>query len=317
MRKLIIVLWMVLCSIASAAPQVTVSIGIDLPAYPELVPVPGYPVYFAPRVDANYFFYDGAYWVYERDNWYRSSWYSGPWQFVAPQAVPLFILRVPVRYYRQPPAYFGGWRSDAPPRWGDHWGNAWEERRRGWDHWNRSAVPAPAPLPVYQRQYSGDRYPRAEQQQILQSQNYRYQPRETTGQQRYQTQRAQSEPNPPLSSPQGRQGASQSQERIPPTQDPRGSSRPPSLQQGAAAATRGLPEQRGEDVQRRPATQTPPQQSAAPAQYQRQQPPQGAGQQQQQPHGQDKGSHGKGTPQEPKGQEKGHDKGEQRGGERN
>jgi hypothetical protein len=284
MRKLIFVLWMVLGSIASAAAQVTISIGIDLPAYPQLVPVSGYPVYFAPRVDANYFFYDGGYWVYERDNWYRSSWYNGPWQFVAPEAVPLFILRVPVRYYRQPPAYFGGWRSDAPPRWGDHWGNAWEERRRGWDHWNRSAVPAPAPLPVYQRQYSGDRYPRAEQQQILQSQNYRYQPRETTGQQRYQTQRAQSEPNLSLSSPQGRQGP---------------------------------PQQKGEDVQRRPATQAPHEPSAAPAQYQRQQTPQGAAQQPQQPHGQDKGSQGKGPPQEPKGQEKGHDKGEQRGGERN
>jgi hypothetical protein len=315
MRKLIIVLWMVLCSIASAAAQVTVSIGIDLPAYPELVPVPGYPVYFAPRVDANYFFYDGAYWVYEGDNWYRSSWYSGPWQFVGPEAVPLFILRVPVRYYRQPPVYFGGWRSDAPPRWGDHWGNAWEERRRGWDHWNRSVVPAPAPLPVYQRQYSGDRYPRAEQQQILQSQNYRYQPRETTGQQRYQTQRAQSEPNTPASSPPGRQGASQ--ERISPAQDPRGSSRPPPLQQGAAAATRGPPQQKGEDVQRRPATHAPSQPSTAPAQYQRQQLPQEVAHQQQQPHGQDKGSQGKGPPQEPKGQEKGHDKGEQRGGERN
>jgi hypothetical protein len=40
MRNLIIVLWMLLCSIATATAQVTVSIGIDLPAYPELIPVP-------------------------------------------------------------------------------------------------------------------------------------------------------------------------------------------------------------------------------------------------------------------------------------
>jgi hypothetical protein len=316
MRKLIIVLWMVLCSVASAAAQVTISIGIDLNAYPELVPVSGYPVYFAPRVDANYFFYDGAYWVYERDSWYRSSWYNGPWQFVAPESVPLFILRVPVRYYRQPPAYFGGWHSDAPPRWGDHWGNAWEERRRGWDRWNRSAVPAPAPLPVYQRQYSGDRYPRAEEQQILQSRNYRYQSRETTGQQRYQTQRAQSDLTAPVSSPQGRQATSQ--EKIPAAQDQRGSTRPSSLQQSAAPTSRGPPPQsEGEDVRRRSAAPAPAQQSAPPAQYQRQQPPQGATQQQQPPHGQDKGAQGKGPPQEPKRQEKGHDKGEQRSGERN
>ena len=48
---------------------------------------------------------------------------TGPGNSWTPTAVPLFVLRVPVRYYRQPPAYFHGWRSDAPPRWGDHWGN--------------------------------------------------------------------------------------------------------------------------------------------------------------------------------------------------
>ena len=69
-----------------------VSIGINLPVYPELVPVPGYPVYYAPQVNSNYFFYDGVYWVYEQDNWYTSSWYNGPWQLVAPEVVPLFVL---------------------------------------------------------------------------------------------------------------------------------------------------------------------------------------------------------------------------------
>jgi hypothetical protein len=206
MRNGLIVLWMLLGSITSAAAQVSVgiglpgvSIGINLQVFPELV----YPVYYAPQVNSNYFFYDGMYWVYQRDNWYASSWYNGPWGLVAPEAVPLFVLRVPVRYYRQPPAYFRGWRSDAPPRWGEHWGNAWEQRRRGWDNWNRSSVPPPAPLPVYQRQYSGNRYPRAEQQPVLHSQNYHYQPHDAVVQQHYQAQRVQSAP---ASSPQGRQG---------------------------------------------------------------------------------------------------------------
>ena len=172
MRKPLVVLWLFFCSIASAAAQVSVgiglpgvSIGINLPVYPELVPVPGYPVYYAPRLNSNYFFYDGMYWVYQRDNWYASSWYNGPWGLVPPQAVPLYVLRIPVRYYRQPPVYFRGWRTDAPPRWGEHWGGQWEQSRSGWDHWNRNAVPAPAPLPSYQRQYSGNRYPRPDQQQ--------------------------------------------------------------------------------------------------------------------------------------------------------
>jgi hypothetical protein len=165
-----------------------VGIGINVPLYPDLIPVPGYPVYYAPQVNSNYFFYDGMYWVYQQDNWYVSSWYNGPWTFVAADAVPLFILRVPVGYYRQPPGYFRGWPSDAPPRWNEHWGNAWEQRHRGWNNWNRSSVPTPAPLPVYQRQYAGNRYPRAEQQRVLQSQNYRYQPKDAIVQQHYRRQ---------------------------------------------------------------------------------------------------------------------------------
>ena len=184
LRNILILSWILTCSLASAEAQVSigiglpnVSIGINLPLYPELVPVPGYPVYYAPRLNANYFFYDGMYWVYQDDNWYASSWYNGPWWIVQPEIVPLFILRIPVRYYRQPPVYFRGWHSNAPPRWGQHWGHGWEQRRKGWDHWKRSSVPARAPLPVYQRQYKGERYPHFEQQQKLRSQHYRYQPR--------------------------------------------------------------------------------------------------------------------------------------------
>lgn len=203
MRYGLIVLWMLFWSVTSAIAQVSigiglpgVSIGINLPLFPELVRVPGYPAYYAPRLNSNFFFYDGMYWVYQGDNWYASSWYNGPWGFVAPDLVPLFILRIPVLYYRNPPAYFHGWRQDAPPRWGEHWGNEWERHRSGWDRWNHSSAPAPAPLPVYQRQYSGDRYPRVEQQQELQSRNYRYQPREAVVRQHYQGQAVQRAPAP-------------------------------------------------------------------------------------------------------------------------
>ena len=116
MRNAIVFVLMLLSSATSALAQVSigiglpgVSIGINLPVYPELVRVPGYPVYYAPRLSANFFFYDGLYWVYRDDNWYASSWYNGPWGPVGRGAVPLFVLRVPVRYYRQPPSYFQGW----------------------------------------------------------------------------------------------------------------------------------------------------------------------------------------------------------------
>ena len=295
MRNVLISLWfMLLCSITSAAAQVSVgiglpgvSIGINLPVYPELVPVPGYPVYYAPQVSSNYFFYDGMYWVYQRDNWYASSWYNGPWMLVAPEVIPVFVLRVPVRYYRRPPAYFRGWRSDAPPRWGEHWGNSWEQRRNGWDMWDRGAVPPPAPLPIYQRQYSGNRYPRVEQQQVLQTQNYRYQPQDAVVRQHYQAQPVQSAPAP---APQARQSVPQ--ERSAP-QDQRAYRPPSSVPPNAPPAQRGQPPQAGGgDVQRPVATQALPQQGA-PHPSQPQQPQQAQRQQQTRAQGPDNGPQGK------------------------
>ena len=101
MRHGLTVLWMVVWSVTSAVAQVSigiglpgVSIGINLPFYPDLVRVPGYPVYYAPRLDSNFFFYDGMYWVYQEDDWYASSWYSGPWARVAP-AVPVGHFKIP------------------------------------------------------------------------------------------------------------------------------------------------------------------------------------------------------------------------------
>ena len=233
MRDRLIVLPMLLASAlflssAPATSQVSfsigvnvpgVSIGINVPAYPQLVPVPGYPVYYAPRVESNYFFYDGMYWVYQQDNWYASYWYDGPWGIVAPQAVPVYILRIPVRYYRRPPPYFHGWRPEAPPRWGERWGHEWERDRNGWDRWDRRSSPRPAPLPTYQRQYTGPRYPSAEKQPELHSRNYRYQPREPVVREHYQAQRAIAPPRA-AQSKQGtaHRGADQDQQRYAPAQ---------------------------------------------------------------------------------------------------
>jgi hypothetical protein len=350
MRYVLIVLWMLFGSVTSAVAQVSVgiglpgvSIGINLPLYPELVPVPGYPVYYAPRLNSNYFFYDGMYWVYQGDNWYASSWYNGPWGLVGPEVVPLFVLRIPVRYYRDPPGYFRGWRSDAPPRWGEHWGNQWEQHRSGWDKWDRRSAPAAAPLPVYQRQYSGNRYPRVEQQQALRSQNYHYQSRDAVVRQHYQEQAVQRAPAP---SQRGQQGAPQ--ERSSRQQDIQRSNPPPSVQQSAptapraqppqkggenvqrlapaqappqrggenvqrSAPTQALPQRGGENVQRSTPTQAPPQQRGPAAQDQSRQPQQGAVKREQQTPrpSQEKIPQGKGASQEPgrgQGQEKDREK---------
>lgn len=155
-----------------------VSIGIRQPVYPKLVLVPGHPVYFDPAADSNYFFYDGLYWVYRGDGWYASEWFDGPWGLVTPEGVPVTLLRVPVSHYRHPPEAFLGWLRDAPPRWGERWGADWERRRPGWNRPDHRGEPAAAPLPTYQRHYTGDRYPRPDQQPALHDDMYFYAPRD-------------------------------------------------------------------------------------------------------------------------------------------
>jgi len=300
MRNRLIALLMLLGAMAPAGAQVSigvglpnVSIGINLPVYPNLAVVPGYPVYYAPRLNANYFFYDGFYWVYQGDSWYSSSWYNGPWVAVAPDVVPVYVLRVPVRYYQAPPLYFRAWQIDAAPRWGDHWGGEWAQHHSGWDQWNRASAPAPAPLPVYQRQYSGSRYPRVEQQVTLQSQNYRYQPSDPVVRQQFQAQQAAAPQHaqaarvqsPPNRAEQAQQPQVQAQRTQPPAQRsaqqaaPDRASAPPVTQHVPPQRQAAAPAQHAQPAQQRasekapksepltmsgpPAKQERPQQSAA------------------------------------------------------
>ena len=261
MRYGLIVLSMLFWSVPPAIAQVSIgiglpgaSIGINLGSAPELVRVPGYPVYYAPRLNSNYFFYDGMYWLYQGDNWYASSWYNGPWGLVAPEVVPLFVLRIPVRYYRNPPVYFRGWSGEAPPRWGEHWGHEWAQRRSGWDRWNHGSAPAPAPLPLYQRQYSGDRYPGLDQQRALQSQNYRYQPHDAVARQHFEEHAV---PRPPAPFQREQQGAPQVRST---RQQDFQRSNPPTPRQGGPAVARSQPPQGGvEHIQRPAPIQAPPQ----------------------------------------------------------
>jgi hypothetical protein len=133
MRRRMLVCGLVLLALSGSASlgnaQVSVNIGINLPAPPELVPVPAIPVMYAPGVGANYFFYEGGYYVFANGGWYVSPRYNGPWALVAPEFVPRPILTVPVQYYRVPPSAWRGWRREAAPRWEPHWGQRWEEHR--------------------------------------------------------------------------------------------------------------------------------------------------------------------------------------------
>ncbi len=187
MRKILVAISVALAAAAAvpASAQLSfgyssggVHLGINVPVYPRLVPVPGDPVYYAPNLDQNYFFYDGLYWLFYVGDWYESEWYNGPRNVVGPDYVPLYVLRVPLRYYHRRPAYFRGYALNSAPPWHRHWGRDWENRHRGWDHWDRRHEPGLAPLPDYQRRYSGNRYPDWRRQHEESQRNYRYTPRD-------------------------------------------------------------------------------------------------------------------------------------------
>ena len=98
----------------SAAAQVSVNIGINVPAPPHLVVVPATPVMYAPAVEANYFFYGGKYYVFHEGAWFLAPAHGGPWTFLAVEHVPPPLRRVPPGYYKIPP----GHRKDkGPPPW--------------------------------------------------------------------------------------------------------------------------------------------------------------------------------------------------------
>jgi hypothetical protein len=176
-KVLIVAVFLIIAGAPRVEAQVSVNVGVNLGVFPNLVAVPDYPVYYAPAVHANYFFYDGLFWVFNVNDgyWYSSSWYNGPWVYVEPFYVPQPILVVPYRYYRVRPVYWSGWVLEQPPRWGVQWGSAWEVRRSGWERWDRRHYVI-APLPLFQREYVRERYPSPERQVIIYKEKYTYKP---------------------------------------------------------------------------------------------------------------------------------------------
>jgi len=268
-------------------PRLDVGIGYDVPAYPDLRLVPGYPVYYAPGLDANYFFYDGMFWIFQGENWYSSAWYNGPWQGVDPDAVPDYLLRVPVGYYVRPPRFFGLWQRDAPPRWGEHWGAAWTQQRGNWDRWDRRFVPAAAAPPVYQRQYTGARYPRADEQVVLRRQQDHYQPQDPAVRRVLEAQqRAPDRRRAPSSGAAPQQWpAREAGHTAPPQQRPQETAHvPPQQQRPQEAAHAPAQQQRPQETAHaREAQQRPQEPASAPAPQQRPQEAARAPTQQQRP----------------------------------
>jgi len=140
---LLVAIALVVTLAVPAAAQVRVDIGINLPAPPALVVVPGAPVYYAPQAPANVFLYGHQYWAFTNGGWYVGPNWNGPWAVVEPAYVPVPVLRVPVAYYPRPPGQWRGWQRTAPPHWDPHYGRGWQETasERDWrereEHWDR------------------------------------------------------------------------------------------------------------------------------------------------------------------------------------
>jgi len=72
---------------------------------PQLVVVPGSPVFYAPGVEMNVFAYGGRYYSFHHDRWFVAPRPGAPWVAIAPGRVPQPVLGVPVAYYKVPPGH--------------------------------------------------------------------------------------------------------------------------------------------------------------------------------------------------------------------
>jgi hypothetical protein len=104
---------------SATASDVKIHIGLGIPpmvltAPPQLVVVPGTPVYYAPDVSANLFFYKGRYYTVANGVWAMAPAYTGPWAVIQIGQVPTPVVAVPVEYYKIPP---GQLKKHGPPPW--------------------------------------------------------------------------------------------------------------------------------------------------------------------------------------------------------
>ncbi len=113
-------------ALPAQAQNISVGINIGSPpppppivvaAPPQLIAVPGTPVYYAPGLSMNFFFHKGQYYTFHDSSWFVATAYNGPWRFVAVEHVPQPILAVPVKYYKVPP---GQLKKDGAPPWAGH-----------------------------------------------------------------------------------------------------------------------------------------------------------------------------------------------------
>jgi hypothetical protein len=84
-------------------PPPVVVVPTVVTAPPQLVAVPGSPVFYAPGISLNLFVYGGRYYTFHEGTWFAAATYGVPWKAIAVERVPQPVLAVPVTYYQLPP----------------------------------------------------------------------------------------------------------------------------------------------------------------------------------------------------------------------
>ncbi len=137
---------LILCLIPSGvlASNIDIDISINTPppmvfaSPPEMTVIPGnydY-VYIIPEVSGLYF-HSGYWYRHYRGNWFRATFYEGPWVVVYPSMVPTFVLTMPTLYPQyQTVSLVRISYCDFERNWKDwgytrHW-HKYDWYRRGW-----------------------------------------------------------------------------------------------------------------------------------------------------------------------------------------
>jgi hypothetical protein len=118
-RVLMLAAALLVSGTSAMASDVKINIGLGVPpivltAPPQLVVVPGTPVYYAPNIQANLFFYKGRYYTVANGVWAMAPAYTGPWAVIQIGQVPAPVVAVPIEYYKIPP---GQLKKHGPPPW--------------------------------------------------------------------------------------------------------------------------------------------------------------------------------------------------------
>ena len=86
-------------TLAETSVALNINVGVPiLKAAPEVVYVPQSQVYVAPSVEYNLFFFQGYWWAFHGDRWYRAGGYNGPWIIIERRLVPSPLFRVPANF---------------------------------------------------------------------------------------------------------------------------------------------------------------------------------------------------------------------------